>query len=258
MLSFKKEDASRRPMTAPGIPITYTKKELSSLFFAAVSFAAILFLNRWRTTDFSATTGALYFLFAAIGFFVLIFGAISLQKIRGLRLGLIVTYENNFLLIIICFALSFLTLGYALVLVPGWITLSLHPRLRLGHFRPDIHDRDIGFISLLFPIAIFFEALFFLALGAIFHSDFLKEFARFAFPLALLSFLPLPHNFGAGMFKWSRIIQTTAMLVILFVFIGAFMKDPTLILGTVLGAALFFVVTIVEYIPRIFAHGFKR
>lgn len=245
-------------MTSPGIPISFTKKEISALFFAGISFGTILFINRWRTTDFSATTGGIYFLFSSLAFILLIYGAVALQKTRGLRLGLVVTYENNFLLIIISFALSFLTLGYALVLVPGWATISLHPRLRLGHFRGDIHDRDIGFISLLFPIALFLEAMFFLILSAIFHFDFFKELARFAFPLALLSLLPLPHNFGAGMFKWSRIILATAGIIILFTFIGFFMKDKALILGTVLGAFLLFIVAIVEYIPRIFAHGFKK
>lgn len=245
-------------MTSPGINISFTRKESSSLLFAGVSFAAILFLNRWRDTDFSVTTGALYFLFAAFCFILLLLGAISFQKIRGLRLGLIVSYENNFLLIIICFALSFMTLGYALVLVPGWITLSAHPRLRLGHFRGDIHDRDIGFISLLFPIALFIAAIFFLILSGLFKSDFFKEFARFAFPLAMLSFMPLPHNFGAGMFKWSRTILVSVGILILLTFMGFFLKDPGVILGTLLGAAFLFIVAIAEYIPRIFAHGFKK
>ncbi|MFH1915871.1 MAG: hypothetical protein ABIJ21_01280 [Nanoarchaeota archaeon] len=230
----------------------FSRKETGYLLFSVLSFSLIFFINRWRTTDFSYTTGLSYFLFAFICTAIITYIAILIQKKRGLALGYVVEYHNSAIFIVLGIAVTFLFLGYAIVLIPGFVILGLHPRLRLGHYRSDVHDRDIGFISLLFPITIFIITLFFLILSGLFHSPIFSEVVRIALPLALISFVPAPKNMGAGMYKWSRIIQFMAFFIILLTLIAVSSADPAIVLGTLIGGLILFVMTVLELLPRIF------
>jgi hypothetical protein len=231
--------------------LLYSKKEVSLLLFSALSFAVIFFINRWRNTSFTYTTGITYFIFLFIIAALILFTAVSVQKKYAYSLGYLAEFHSSFWFIVTGMVISFLSLGYALLLFPGFVILSPHPLQRIGHYRPAIHDKDIGLVSLFFAISCFGLAILFLILNGITHADILKEIPRMAFPLALISLIPAPKNLGIAIYKWSRVILVTAMIIIIIPFIGFFMTDPALIIGTVIGSALLFAITILELLPHV-------
>lgn len=230
----------------------FSKKDLSHLLFATFSFAIIFFLYKWKTTDFSYNTAFAFFLFVFVTLFLSTIIAVYIQKKYAISKGYLIEYENSFAYVIAGILISFLFHAYLLVIVPGMIYLVTHQRLRLGHFRPLVHVKDMAVVSMILPIVYF--VLFVISMSFYYSTGnfVFKEVMRIMIVMCVFYLVPAPKQNGLSIYRWSVTGFVIMVVTALVFFVAVFITEPAIILGTILGAAALFAIGVAEILPRIF------
>jgi hypothetical protein len=231
--------------------ITFTKKEIVHILFAIFSFALIFFIQKWRTTDFTIATGLPFFIFLFLFFIIFTFYITAVQKWFGWSKGYRVEYETSGLFILIGMLISFLFQGYVLVLVPGFMLLHL-TSTRVGHFRMEINDRDVGGVALMGVIACIVAFLFFLIVYAITKSYLFSDLMKIVMAFAVAMLIPAFKNHGLALVKWSRTLFAIAFVVTFLIFLAASLSDPSLVIGILIGGGVLFAMGVIDLLPRLF------
>jgi len=239
-------------LTREPVKVHFSQKEISQLLFTIFAFSIVFFLIKWRSTDFSKTTGVMYYLFVFIIVFLFMFLMVYIQKRTGLRLGYEVEYQNSLLYLVIGVFVTFLFLGYIFILVTGEAILTMHPRLRTGQFRSHLNIRDAGFISIIGSFFGFGLFIILIILYSITKDELLLETIKIVLLMSLFILVPAPKNNGLAAFRWSRIILLSCFFVLLFSLGLTFLSEPSLILGFLAGGFLLLLIGVIEVIPRIF------
>jgi hypothetical protein len=228
----------------------YSKKEMSMILFTAFSFAAVFFLQKWRTTDFNRAEGVSYFIFLLIACLALVFFIISWQKRHGHSKGYKVEYENNVGFVLVAIIITFLFQGFIIILLPGFIILQMH-MTRIGHFRMEINDKDVGMTSLMASVAclIAFIVVFVLYLAT--KNFIFSDLMKMSMATALFILVPTPKNNGIAIFKWSRMTYVFSLLAAFLIFLAASVGEPSLLLGVLGGMVVHFFIGIFDLFPRL-------
>ncbi|MFH1072927.1 MAG: hypothetical protein V1743_05870 [Nanoarchaeota archaeon] len=239
-------------ITNEPLRVHFSQKEISQLLFAIFAFSIVFFLIKWRSTDFTKTTGVMYFIFVFIIVFLFMFLMVYIQKRTGLRLGYHVEYQNSLLYLVIGVFVTFLFLGYVFILVTGEAILTMHPRLRTGQFRSHLNVRDAGFISIIGALFGFGLFIVLIILYALSKDEIILEAIKIILLISLFILVPAPKNNGLAAFRWSRIILLSCFFVLVFSFGLTFLSEPSLILGYLAGGFLLLLIGVIEVLPRIF------
>jgi hypothetical protein len=230
--------------------ISYTKKEVSQILFTVFSFAVVFFIQKWRTTSFSSSTGISYFLFILVFFLILTFVMISAQKRYGYLKGYIIEYENSVGYLLIAIIITFLFQGTIIVLIPGLVVLNI-TKARIGHFREEVHERDIGATALMMPVTCVIISLVLLICYGITKSFLFTDLIAITMATALFTLTPTPKNNGLAIFRWSRYTFGAAILITFLIFLGAVLQQPSLLFAVLGGMVVHFAIGIFDLIPRL-------
>lgn len=230
----------------------FNKRDLSQLLFTCFAVAIIFFMYKWKSTDFSYNTGVSYFIFIFVIILGTTFLASYIQKRYAISQGYLLEYENNTLYIIAGIIITFLFEAYVLVIVPGMVHLVTHPRLRLGHFRPLVHIKDAAIISLVIPIVYFCLFIIAAILNATSGSFIFKELMRVMIVMVFFFLVPAPQQNGLSIYRWSVTAYIISLVIALAAFLIAFITEPWLIIGSLLGAAALTAIGLMDILPRIF------
>ena len=182
---------------------SFDRRETNHLLFTVFAASLVLFMYKWRTTDFTYSTGIPYFIFLFLIFIVLMFGAMFFQKRWAFHKGYDVRFDVNLIYMLIGVLITFLFQGFILVLAPGFIILKDIRGRRMGNFGTYVHERDIAAVAII-GMSVFFACfVFFGILYATTQNFLFKEVMRTALLLALFMLVPTPKNYGLSLFKWS-------------------------------------------------------
>lgn len=192
-----------------------TKELLISVVLVAFMFAfddksETLNITHWLINYFNT------FLLVTLSFLV----ALSAQKIWGIAVGYRVRYKVWSYGLVFGVAVAILSQGKIIIPLPGGVSFSMIPRLRLGGFRYGFKNELIGWISGLGPLTNIFLAMFttfFFGQVLGLDSAIFDRLVFINFMIAFFLLLPLPPLPGLTLFYGNRLFY-----VIVFGFIFSY------------------------------------
>jgi hypothetical protein len=205
----------------------FSKSELFRLLITSAAGAFILSFRKWGGDTFDVSAGITNLLVILVMLFICLIIHYSAQKIVALQFGYNSEYKiwnNGFLIsIIVCF----FTFGYIPLFFPGVLFFQTVPKLRVGAFRGEIMNKDLGYISAAGPlINLFLVGLIAPAYIAT-KSDFLFTLIAINLLIAVFSMLPIPtfekfRQFKGGTTGLYLFIASRWIYVLLFITVIVF------------------------------------
>ncbi len=175
----------------------YSPKEFVAMLITGFFAGFILTFNDWGTEEFSMSTGILNWAMMAVFLIFIMFCAVALSKLIGIRFGYMVEYEYHLPGLLIGAFICIFSAGWLPIFIPGGFNIKHHERMRLGKFMSHYKHWELGVIAAMFPIGIL---LFVLLLNPIYLATEIEFYATLLVAVcvtALYSMIPLP-NFIQG------------------------------------------------------------
>lgn len=203
---------------------TFSRSELSQLFWTSLAFGFALSFRKWGTGEtVDVPIGIVNLLFATVIVLLCMYIHVSLQKLVAIKLGYTAKYSFWLNGLLFTVFLAFLSFGYLAFVLPGAVMIEQVPRLRLGKFRYGLNLKDIARVALAGPIS---HILLVLILGPLFfatgRNEVLLSMILVNLLLAIYSILPIPKidmpskmdsgSDGLGMFYFSRTLYVLVFI----------------------------------------------
>ena len=175
----------------------FSKSELFRLSMTAFVAAFCLTLSEgWGFFTFVKEQSALGYLLNLVFVFAIawvsLFIHFSAQKIVGLKLGYVSTYEYWPLGLILSVMISFLSFGFIPLFFTGSLVVDVNKKLRIGRFRYGIMQKDIGIMAFSGLLATMLAVLVAMAVYLPAQNPFLFSIIAVNLLIGLFSLIAIP------------------------------------------------------------------
>jgi hypothetical protein len=192
-------------------------------FFVAVVFSgfilSMLQFVKWGSNKIDASTWLQSFLLYTILFIIIYFLFVSAQKFLGLYLGYNCTFETWYYGPVIGLMITFMIYGIFPILYLGNIRLKEDMKFRLGKFRNYLNIKDMMFVGMAGPAAIFVLVLILQPIYLLTHAQFIKDSIWICSLILLFSALPLPKTNGINIILKSRFLWVAYFILSIVLFL---------------------------------------
>lgn len=183
----------------------FKKEEVRDIIITVLILGFMFSFRQWGIEKFDFNAGIQNLVSSILIVALVLLVHVSAQRMLALAKGFQVEYRMWIYGLIVALVICFVTRGYAVLIIPGGIIMFALEGHRLGKWKYQMSQKDLGIVSLMGPIsniilAVFFKILLLISPNHLLLTDALKITLLFA----VFTVLPIPKLDGLNIFYMGR------------------------------------------------------